>query len=210
MRWDGLDERWVRDLNELTSLLTCLPKPPDLLVFETFYTLPNIHAAFTAASQTLLTTTNIEPEKPKKIPKVVLSLTVTREGFLPVPNDLDGSLWTPTQVFEKLFESVGGGKKPAEWIQAVGVNCSFGLEGLEQVLGGLVPFCRKWGMGVWCVPSKGLPGLEKEGWAREFVDILERVLQDDALVEVWVGGCCGTCPRDIADLKSELEKVGWI
>lgn len=78
---------------------------------------------------------------------------------------------------------------------AFGVNCSFGAEKLVPLLLPLVPYSLALGIPLIAKPNRSATGGEKD---EEFAKSME-ILYDGGVVIM--GGCCGTGPEDIAQLK---------
>ena len=93
---------------------------------------------------------------------------------------------------------------------AVGVNCSVGPDQLGAVIAGLhetvsIPVMAK--------PNAGMPVITETGEAvysmkaEEFARHLEDLYQRGATI---LGGCCGTTPDYIREIKTRLQKVSAV
>lgn len=113
----------------------------------------------------------------------------------------DGSLYMGGTVFEAAatLEAMG--------VDAVGVNCSVGPDQLGSVIRNLrenasVPILVK--------PNAGLPTITETGeavysmGAEEFAPHILKLMECGASI---VGGCCGTTPDYIRNIKNELVKM---
>src|SRR5580704_13040452 len=148
----------------------------DLLIFETFGTLEEIHQAILAAK-------DISPKLP-----IVAQVTIDEDG-----NCLDGS--DPETFAPKL----------AEWgADVIGCNCSVGpvamLDAIERVRAvSSLPLAAQPNAGIpRSVEGRNIYLCSPEymaSYARKFVAAGVRV----------VGGCCGTTPDHIRTMKSALR-----
>jgi methionine synthase / methylenetetrahydrofolate reductase(NADPH) len=148
----------------------------DLLIFETFGYLEEIHQAILAARE-------VNPALP-----IVAQVTIDEDG-----NCLDGS--TPEAFAPKL----------TEWgADVIGCNCSVGpvamLEAIERVRGATsLPLSAQPNAGIpRSVDGRNIYLCSPEymaSYARKFVAAGVRV----------VGGCCGTTPEHIRVMKSALR-----
>jgi methionine synthase I (cobalamin-dependent) len=159
----------------------------DLLIFETFYCLSNSMAAWEAVCRYFNQHAKDDNTRSESNGycgvKVVFSFTVTAEGVLPVPvaNHFASSTASETEkatsaatyyrvedALKLLMESYHAKhtaepplpvpSRPPSWLAAVGINCSFGLQGLQPALQKLIPHLKQWGVpGLYCAPSAGLP-----------------------------------------------------
>jgi 5-methyltetrahydrofolate--homocysteine methyltransferase len=79
-----------------------------------------------------------------------------------------------------------------------GLNCCEGPEGLRPIVELLI---EERGAGaVWIDPSAGLPPHQQpEEWAERMAEL------SDGFPLRAVGGCCGTTPRHIAQLRKTME-----
>lgn len=116
----------------------------------------------------------------------------------------DGSLYLGGSVYEAAaaMEAMGA--------DAVGVNCSVGPDQLGAVIAGLhetvsIPVMAK--------PNAGMPVITEKGEAvysmkaEEFARHLEHLYQCGATI---LGGCCGTTPEYIREIKTRLQKVSAV
>lgn len=116
----------------------------------------------------------------------------------------DGSLYMGGSVYEAAaaMEAMGA--------DAVGVNCSVGPDQLGAVIAGLhetvsIPVMAK--------PNAGMPVITETGEAvysmkaEEFARHLEDLYQRGAMI---LGGCCGTTPDYIREIKTRLQKVSAV
>ena len=110
----------------------------------------------------------------------------------------DGSLFFGGNVYDaaKALEDMGA--------DAVGINCSTGPDQLLAVTENLrkaieIPLIVK--------PNAGMPVIDEQGCpvysmgAEEFAVHMKRIIEAGANI---VGGCCGTTPEYIRDLKKIL------
>ncbi len=108
-------------------------------------------------------------------------------------------LGTPPEVAAEVLSSLGA--------QAVGLNCSLGP---SELLGAAQAMARRVRCPLIVQPNAGLPRMEAgqtlfDVTAEEFVSAMSPMLDAGAGI---VGGCCGTSPRYIELLSSELASRG--
>lgn len=87
---------------------------------------------------------------------------------------------------------------------AVGLNCSLGPDKLSGVV---EEFLKYSSVPVIVKPNAGLPDLKTGKYsmcAEEFASLMTGFYEKGALI---LGGCCGTSPQYIAELKKHLEKA---
>ncbi len=87
---------------------------------------------------------------------------------------------------------------------AVGLNCSLGPDKLSGVV---EEFLKYSSVPVIVKPNAGLPDLKTGKYsmcAKEFASLMLKFYEKGAVI---LGGCCGTSPEYIAELKKELEKT---
>jgi len=151
----------------------------DLIVLETFHRLDELRQAVLAAR---------EAAGPEMI--VLAQVTVEDDGRL-----RDG---TSTEMFTKTLDQL-----PAD---AIGVNCSAGPKVVLETIEKMACFTRK---PLSAMPNAGLPA-KVEGrniylcspeymaqYARRFIRAGVRI----------IGGCCGTTPEHIKQIRSELRSI---
>lgn len=151
----------------------------DLLVLETFNQLPELREAIFAAR---------EAAGPDMV--IVAHVTVEDDGRL-----RDGTL--PATYASQLSEW------PAD---VIGVNCSAGPKAILETIEKIAPLTRK---PLSAMPNAGLPAMV-EGrkiylcspeymaqYARRFLQAGVRI----------VGGCCGTTPEHIKNIRSEVRSL---
>jgi len=151
----------------------------DLIVLETFHRLDELRQAVLGAR---------EAAGPEMI--VLAQVTVEDDGRL-----RDG---TSTEVFTRTLDQL-----PAD---AIGVNCSAGPKVVLETIEKMACFTRK---PLSAMPNAGLPA-KVEGrniylcspeymaqYARRFIRAGARI----------IGGCCGTTPEHIKQIRSELRSI---
>ncbi len=151
----------------------------DLIVLETFHRLDELRQAVLGAR---------EAAGPEMI--VLVQVTVEDDGRL-----RDG---TSTEVFTRTLDQL-----PAD---AIGVNCSAGPKVVLETIEKMACFTRK---PLSAMPNAGLPA-KVEGrniylcspeymaqYARRFIRAGARI----------IGGCCGTTPEHIKQIRSELRSI---
>ncbi len=87
---------------------------------------------------------------------------------------------------------------------AVGLNCSLGPDKLSGVV---EEFLKYSSVPVIVKPNAGLPDLKTGKYsmdAKEFASLMAKFYEKGTVI---LGGCCGTSPEYIAELKKELEKT---
>lgn len=87
---------------------------------------------------------------------------------------------------------------------AVGLNCSLGPDKLSGVV---EEFLKYSSVPVIVKPNAGLPDLKTGKYsmgAEEFASLMAKFYEKGAVV---LGGCCGTSPRYISELKNTLNKT---
>ncbi len=149
----------------------------DLLVAETMLTLDETMAAVDAARSVC------------DLP-IMCSMTI----------ESDGSLFFGGDIFETALALQEMG------VDAVGINCSTGPDQLESIIANLhevlhIPIIAK--------PNAGMPVIDENGnaiynmSAKDFAKHMKRLVDLGAGI---VGGCCGTTPEYIRELKNILTK----
>lgn len=152
----------------------------DIILLETIFDTLTAKAALYAVSE-------IERERNEKIP-VVVSCTV----------DASSGRLLSGQTIEAFYASVRHAG-----LLAVGLNCGFGSESV-------LPYLRRLSevadTGISVYPNAGLPDDcgEYHEDACTFALNLQKSLRE-RLVNI-VGGCCGTTPEHIKELKETVEK----
>ena len=87
---------------------------------------------------------------------------------------------------------------------AVGINCSVGPDQLEAVIGAIA---KAVSIPVIAKPNAGMPTMDEHGQAHysmapdHFAASMVRLVERGATL---LGGCCGTEPRHIAQLRQLL------
>ena len=87
---------------------------------------------------------------------------------------------------------------------AVGLNCSLGPDKLSGVVEEILKYSS---VPVIVKPNAGLPDLKTGKYsmaAEEFASLMARFYEKGAVI---LGGCCGTSPEYIAELKKQLDKT---
>ena len=87
---------------------------------------------------------------------------------------------------------------------AVGLNCSLGPDKLSGVV---EEFLKYSSVPVIVKPNAGLPDLKTGKYsmgAEEFASLMAKFYEKGAVI---LGGCCGTSPEYIAELKKQLDKT---
>lgn len=151
----------------------------DIILFETVFDTLTLKAALYAVSET-------EEDRGVKIP-VMVSATVS---------DASGRLLCG-QSLEAFYVSV-----KRDNLISVGLNCGLGSEHVLPYLRRLSEIAET---GVSVYPNAGLP--DDEGCYTESPEIFAHNLEEclkDRLVNI-VGGCCGTTPAHIKQLKRLVE-----
>ncbi len=93
---------------------------------------------------------------------------------------------------------------------AVGLNCSVGPDQLESVVASMKAVAR---IPVVAKPNAGMPVMDEQGMAHysmgpdQFARSMMRLVEAGAQI---VGGCCGTDPRYIRELRRLLSDYGAI
>lgn len=151
----------------------------DGLIIETCQDLLQIKAAVAAAMQVL---------GPRSDKLLYVSVTVETTGTLLVGS----SIWAVIAALEPYP------------LDVLGLNCATGPEAMKRHLEAIA---KLWRGGIGCMPNAGLPTL-KDGqvhyplgpaeYARLFVPIVQEVGVN------LVGGCCGTTPDHIRELRKAL------
>ncbi|MBO6137826.1 MAG: homocysteine S-methyltransferase family protein [Lachnospiraceae bacterium] len=151
----------------------------DLVVAETMMSLAEARAALIACKEKC-------PELP-----VIVTMTFEADGRSIYGTDPLTALVT--------LQALGA--------DAFGLNCSIGPEAMVQQLDMLIKYAR---IPLVCKPNAGLPSLDKDGRtvydmdAVSFGGYFKDVVKAGASI---VGGCCGTTPEHIRELKKNIEGV---
>lgn len=147
----------------------------DLIILETFADIKELKAAFIAA---------------REVGNIPVQAQMTFEG------GERSTYGTPPAAFAVLFQSLGA--------DIIGANCSTGPKELLGVIKEIAPRTDKF---ISCLPNAGLPELragktcfpESPGsFARYGVELAKLGVN-------LIGGCCGTTPEHIKELKSALK-----
>ncbi len=112
--------------------------------------------------------------------------------------DADGSIFSGGNIFDAAvaLESAGA--------SAVGVNCSLGPDQLESVIRNIASSVQ---IPVVAKPNAGIPQINSDGMAVYSMDAptfathIQTLLQAGASI---IGGCCGTTPEYIAEIRKLL------
>lgn len=155
----------------------------DLLLPETVFDTLNLKAAVFAIKQ-------IERERGEKIP-LILSATVS---------DASGRTLSG-QTIEAFWNSIRHSRP-----LAVGLNCALGAKEMQPLISEL---SRLVDCGISCYPNAGLPNpLSQTGYDEKPKDTSSALgeFARQGLVNI-VGGCCGTTPEHIAQIRQDLEKM---
>jgi 5-methyltetrahydrofolate--homocysteine methyltransferase len=155
----------------------------DLLIFETCQDLLQVKIALVSCFETL--------ESLKADLPVMVSLTVESTGTMLVGTDVAAALAAiePYPVF------------------SIGLNCATGPEGMTSHIRHL---CRNYRGRVSCIPNAGIPQvsagrthypLSPEAFAAQ----LSAFVREEGVSIV--GGCCGTTPEHIRQLRDALDGV---
>lgn len=150
----------------------------DLLILETFYKLEEVKQAIQAAR---------DVAGPEMV--IVAHVTVNDDGEL-------GS--TPVEVFSKALDESAA--------DAIGLNCSTGPKPMLEAIEKMAQFTSK---PLSAMPNAGLPSMV-EGrhiylTSPEYMSqYARRFLQAGVKL---IGGCCGTTPQHIKELRSEVRSL---
>ena len=153
----------------------------DILLFETVFDTLNLKAGLDAASEAMRRTVREVP--------VMISATVSDKAG----RTLSG------QTLKAFITSIGD----YPHVESICLNCSFGPPGIITYLREVSASTRHF---VSCHPNAGLPNAlgEYDESPDRFAAHVERILQE-RLVNV-IGGCCGTTPDHIRQLRSLLDR----
>ena len=153
----------------------------DILLFETVFDTLNLKAGLDAASEAMR-------RAGREVP-VMISATVSDKAG----RTLSG------QTLKAFITSIGD----YPHVESIGLNCSFGPSGIITYLREVSASTRHF---VSCHPNAGLPNAlgEYDESPDRFAAHVERILQE-RLVNV-IGGCCGTTPDHIRQLRSLLDR----
>lgn len=150
----------------------------DLLVVETMMSLQETRAALIAA---------------KEVCDLPVMATMTFEA--------DGRtlFGTDARTAAVVLESLGAA--------AIGANCSTGPDKMALIIKDMAAVT---GVPVIAKPNAGLPSLDKDGntvydmGKEEFAEGMKAIVEAGASI---VGGCCGTSPSYISDLKASVGEM---
>lgn len=151
----------------------------DLLVVETMMSLAEARAALIAAKEVC------------DLP-VMISMTFEADG-----RTLYG---TDAKTAAVVLESLGA--------SAVGVNCSTGPAHMQQIVREMLESTRS--IPVIAKPNAGLPFLDEQGntcynmEAEEFAEEMKLLAEAGATI---LGGCCGTTPAFIKEIRETFGKI---
>lgn len=93
---------------------------------------------------------------------------------------------------------------------AVGINCSLGPAETSPLVAQMAPFAR---CPLMVQPNAGLPRVAEDGSTvydvepRAFAQAMAGILDAGARI---IGGCCGTTPEHIAQLRHLLDEGNWL
>ncbi|MFH0771104.1 MAG: homocysteine S-methyltransferase family protein [Candidatus Omnitrophota bacterium] len=148
----------------------------DLIILETFSDIKELKAAFIAAKEAA------------NIP-VQVQMSFERGER--------SSYGTPPAAFAALFQSLGA--------EIIGTNCSTGPKELLGAIKEMLPLTDKY---ISCLPNAGLPQLRdgKTYFPETPRSFAEYALEFARLGVNAIGGCCGTTPEHIKELKRVLNK----
>lgn len=147
----------------------------DLIILETFADIKELKAAFIAA---------------KEIGGLPIQAQMTFEAGERT------TFGTPPAAFSVLFQALGA--------EIIGTNCSSGPKELLHVIKEMTPFTNKY---ISCLPNAGLPELRNgstyfpespKSFAKYAVEFAKSGVN-------LIGGCCGTAPEHIKEIKSLLK-----
>lgn len=148
----------------------------DLIILETFADIKELKAAFIAAR-------HVAGEIPVQAQMTFESGERSTYG-------------TPPSAFAVLFQSLGA--------DIIGTNCSTGPKELVKVIKEITPYTNKF---ISCQPNAGLPELRNgRTYFPESPKSFAKYAVEFAKLGVnLIGGCCGTTPEHIRELKKALK-----
>lgn len=148
----------------------------DLIILETFADIKELKAAFIAARRIA--------------GKIPVQVQMTFEG------GERSTYGTPPAAFAVLFQSLGA--------DIIGTNCSTGPKELIKAIKDMTPYTNRF---VSCQPNAGLPELRNgRAYFPENPKSFSRYAVEFAKLGVnIIGGCCGTTPEHIRELKAVLK-----
>jgi len=149
----------------------------DLIILETFADIKELKAAFIAA---------------REIGDIPVQAQMTFEG------GQRSTYGTPPAAFAVLFQSLGA--------DIIGTNCSTGPKELSRVIKEIAPRTNKF---ISCLPNAGLPELRAgKTYFPETPKSFARYAVEFAKLGVnLIGGCCGTTPEHIKEIKAALKSM---
>lgn len=147
----------------------------DLIILETFADIKELKAAFVAAREV---------------------------GGLPIQAQMTfeagerTTYGTPPNAFAVLFQALGA--------DIIGTNCSTGPKEVLKVIKEILPFTNKY---ISCQPNAGLPELRdgKTFFPESPKSFAKYAVEFAKLGVNLIGGCCGTTPEHISEIKSSLK-----
>lgn len=147
----------------------------DLIILETFADIKELKAAFIAA---------------REVGDIPVQAQMTFEG------GQRSTYGTPPAAFAVLFQSLGA--------DIIGTNCSTGPKELSRVIKEIAPRTNKF---ISCLPNAGLPELRAgKTYFPETPKSFARYAVEFARLGVnLIGGCCGTTPEHIKEIKAALK-----
>ncbi|MDP3786904.1 MAG: homocysteine S-methyltransferase family protein [Candidatus Omnitrophota bacterium] len=147
----------------------------DIIILETFADIKELKAAFIAA---------------REVGNIPVQAQMTFEG------GERSTYGTPPAAFAVLFQSLGA--------DIIGTNCSTGPKELLGVIKEITPRTNKF---ISCLPNAGLPELRAgKTYFPESPKSFARYAVEFARLGVnLIGGCCGTTPEHIKEIKAALK-----
>jgi len=147
----------------------------DLIILETFADIKELKAAVIAA---------------KEIDGLPIQAQMTFEG------GERSTYGTPPAAFAVLFQSLGA--------DIIGTNCSTGPKELLKAVKEIMPYTNRF---ISCLPNAGLPELRngRTYFPENPKSFAKYALEFARLGVNVIGGCCGTTPDHIKELKAVLK-----
>lgn len=168
------------EIYDIYKEIALISEGADVVILETFSQMGELRAAFLAFKEN----TNLP---------IICSMTFEENG-----RTLTG---TDPAAFAATMEAMGA--------TAVGVNCSLGPDGLVSIV---EKISQHISIPVIAMPNAGLPrliaGKTVYGMkAKEFAAEMEKLVAAGAVI---LGGCCGTTPEFISELKNKKSNYETI
>ena len=147
----------------------------DIIILETFADIKELKAAFIAA---------------REVGDIPVQVQMTFEG------GERSTYGTPPAAFAVLFQSLGA--------DIIGTNCSTGPKELLRAIREITPLADRF---ISCLPNAGLPELRAgKTYFPESPKSFARYAVEFARLGVnLIGGCCGTTPEHIKEIKAALK-----